>query len=256
VRPGKQEEILALANDLVRARADAILAIAPAGVGAAAKATTSIPIVAIDMESDPLAQKFAASLARPGGNITGMFLDFPEMAGKWIQLLKEAVPNLSRVAVLWDPSVGPYLLKGAEAAGASMRIGIHRLEAGSPADLPRAFESAAAQKAQALLVLSSPVFFSARTEIAERALKRRLPAIMPFPGFADAGGLMAYGPHLTSMFGQAAGFMAKILQGARPGELAIERPTRFEMVINLKTAKALGVAFPQSLRLRADRVIE
>jgi ABC-type uncharacterized transport system substrate-binding protein len=256
VRPGKSEEILAFANDLVRAKVDAILAIAPAGVSAAAKATTSIPIVAVDLESDPIAKRFAASLARPGGNITGLFLDFPELGGKWVQLLKEANPKLARVAVLWDPATGPTLLKGTEAAGSSMGVKLLRLEARSAAEFARAFESAAMQKAEALLALSSPVFASARKEIAELAVKHRLPAIMPFPNFADEGGLMAYGPHLTSMFRQAGGVMAKVLQGARPGEIPIERPTRFELAVNLKTAGVLGITIPQLLLVRADRVIE
>lgn len=256
VRPGKPEEIHALANDLVRAKVDAILAIAPPGVSAAAKATTSIPIVASDMESDPIARGYAANLARPGGNITGLFLDFPEMGGKWIQLLKEVVPKLTRAAVLWDPAIGPYLLKGVETAASSIRVQVLPLEARSPGDFAGAFQSAAKQKAEALLVLTSPVLYSARKEIAALALKHRLPAIMSFPGFADDGGLMAYGPNLLSMFRQDAAFMAKVLQGARPGEIPIERPTRFEMVINMKTAKALGTTIPQSLLVRADRVIE
>ncbi len=256
VRPGKPEEILALANDLVRVKVDAILAMAAPGVNAAAKATTSIPIVAVDLESDPIAQKLAVNLARPGGNVTGLFLDFPEMSGKWIQLLKEMVPKFTRAAVLWDPAIGPYMLRGAEAAGVSMRVQILRLEARRPTDFARAFELATTQKAEALLVLSSPVFFSAGKEIAALALKQRLPAIMPFPGFADVGGLMAYGPHLTSMFRQAGGVMAKLLQGAQARETPIERPTRFELAINLKTARTLGITVPQSLLVRADRVIE
>jgi len=255
-RAGTAEEIFALANDLVRAKVVAILAIAPAGVGAAAKATTSIPIVAVDLESDPIAMGFAASLARPGGNVTGLFLDFPELSGKWIQQLKEAVPKLARAAVLWDPATGPNMLKGAQAAASSMRVQLFQLEARRPADFEHAFESAAMQKAEALLALSSPVFNSARKEIAELAKKHRMPAMMPFSGFADDGGLMAYGPHLTSMFRQAGGVMAKVLQGVRPGEVPIERPTRFELIVNLKTAEALGIAIPRTVLLRADRVIE
>lgn len=256
VRPGKPEKMLVLANELVRAKVDAILAISPAGVSAAAKATMSIPIVAVDLESDPLAMGFARNLARPGGNITGLFLDFPELGGKWIQLLKEVVPNLTRTAVLRDPAIGPFLLKGAEAAGSSMRVQILPLEARSPADFAPAFQSAAKHKADALLALSSPVFASARKKIAELAANYRLPTIMPFPNFADAGGLMAFGPHLTSMFRQAGSVMVKVLQGARPAEIAIERPTRFEMVVNLKTAKTLGLKLPPSIAARADRVIE
>ena len=256
VRPGKPEEMLALANDLVRVKVDAILAISPAGVSAAAKATTSIPIVVTDLESDPIASGFAASLARPGRNITGVFLDFPEMGGKWMQLLKEAVPKLSRTAVLWEPATGPTVLKGVEAAASTMSVQLLRLEARGPADFAPAFLSAATQKAQALLVLGAPAFNSARKEIAALAVKHRLPAIMPFPPFADDGGLMAYGPHLPGLFRQAGGIMAKVLQGSKPGEIPIERPTRFEMAINLKTAKTLGLKIPQSLLLRADRVIE
>jgi len=256
VRPAKQEEMLILANELVRAKVDAILAISPLGVSAAAKATKSIPIVAVDLGSDPLIEKFAESLARPGRNVTGLFLDFPEMGGKWIQLLRDAVPNLTRVGVLWDPSIGAALLRGAEAAAAAMRVRVERLEARTPANLPSAFEAAATRKLEALLVLSTPVFASALNEIANRALKGHLPTIMLFPGFADAGGLMAYGPHLTSMFSQAAGCMAKVLRGAPPGEIAIERPSRFEMVINMKTAKALHLTIPQAILLHADRVIE
>ena len=256
VRAGKPEEILKLATELVDAKVDAILAIAPPGVIAAARATRSIPIVANDMESDPIAQKFASSLSRPGGNITGLFLDFPEIGGKWIQLMKEAVPKLTRFAVFWDPGIGPYLLRGVEAAAASLHVHVLGLEARGPEDFAAAFKSATKQKAEALLVLSSPALYSARKEIAALALQHRLPAIMPFPGFADDGGLMAYGPNLLSMFRQNAAFMAKVLRGARPSEIPIERPARFEFAINMKTAKALGVKVPQSLLIRADRVIE
>ena len=256
VRPGTSEELLALANDLVRAKVDAILASATPGVTAAAKATSTIPIVAVDLESDPIAQKLAASLARPGGNVTGMFLDFPELSGKWLELLKGAIPKLARAAVLWEPASGPYLLKGAEAAGASMGVQIFRHEVRSPAEFQRAFQSAVAQKVQAMLALSSPMISSARKQIADLALEHRLPTIMPFPRFADDGGLIAYGPHLTSMYRQAGSVMAKVLQGARPADIPIERPTHFELAINMKTAKALGVKFAPSVLVRADRVIE
>jgi len=256
VRPAGSEEMLAMAKELVQAKVDAIVAIATGGVTAAAKATRDLPIVAIDLETDPVGQKFAASLARPGGNITGVFLDFPELSGKWIQLLKEAMPALERVAVLSDAASGPYLLRGAQAAGAAMRMQMQQLEARGPAEFATAFEAAANQKSQALLVLSSPVFNSARKSIADLALKHQLPTVMPFPQFADDGGLMAYGPHLTDLFRQAAGIMAKILKGESPASIAIERPVRFEFVINLRTARALGLKIPHSLMVRADRVIE
>ena len=225
------------------------------GVGAAAKATASIPIVAVDLESDPIGQKFAASLARPGGNVTGVFLDFPELSGKWLQLLKEVMPKLERAAVLFDPAIGSYLLEGAEAGGAAMQVRIHRIPARGPADFPAAFEAAEHWKAQAVLALSSPVFNSARKQIAALAQKHRLPAVMPFPQFADDGGLMAYGPQLTSLFRQAAGIMAKVLLGSRPADISIERPTKFELVMNQRTARALGLHLPPSLLLRADRLV-
>ena len=173
VGTGTPAEILARANELVAAKVDAILAITLPGVSAAARATTSVPIVANDMESDPIAQKFAASLARPGGNITGLFLDFPEMGGKWLQLLQEAVPKLNRVAVLWDPGIGPNLFKAVAAAAASMHVQVIGLEARGPADVPGVFQAAAKQKAQALRVLSSAVLYSARKDIAALALQQR-----------------------------------------------------------------------------------
>jgi putative ABC transport system substrate-binding protein len=256
VRPGKPEEILKLATELVDAKVDAILAIAPPGVIAAARATRSIPIVANDMESDPIAQKFVTSLARPGGNVTGLFLDFPEMGGKWLQLLKEAQPRLSRIAVLRDPATGLSLLKSVEAAATSLRVHVFDVEARGPGELASAVQEAAKQKTEALLVLASPVIYSARKEIAALALQHRLPSIMIFPGFADDGGLMAYGPNLLSMFRQNAVFVAKVLRGTPPSEIPIERPARFEFTINNKTAKALGIKIPQAMLVRADRVIE
>lgn len=256
VRPGNAQEMLSLAEELVRVKVDALLAVAPAGVSAAAKATASIPIVAVDLESDPVAAGFAASLSRPQRNITGVFLDFPDLGAKWIELLKETVPNLARVGILWDPTTGPNLLKAAAAAASSLGLEAFRFEARAPADFESAFASATTQKTGALLALSSPVFNSARKRIADLALRHRLPALMPFPGFADDGGLIAHGPHLTTLFRQAGAVMAKILQGVRAGELPIERPARFELVVNLRTARALGVVPSPSALLRADRVIE
>ena len=256
VRPGSPEEILALAKELVHVKVDAIVAISAAGVAAAARATASIPIVANDNESDPVARGYAASLARPGRNITGQFLDFPEIGGKWIELLREVVPKLSRIAVLWDPVIGPYFVKEVAAAASSLRVQTVGLEARGLADLEGAFQAALKQGAQALLVLTSVALNTARKEIAALALKHRLPSMMSFSGFADAGGLMAYGPSLFNMFRQSAAYVAKILQGARPGELPIERPTRFDLIINKRTANSLGITIPQSLLLRAERLIE
>ena len=256
VRAGGPDELLALAGELVRLKVDVILAIAPAGVAATAKATTSVPIVALDLETDPVAAAFVAGLARPGGNITGVFLDFPELAGKWLELLKEAVPKVSRVAMLWDPATGPTQVRAAEAAARALRLQLQLLEARSASEYEAAFRSATKDRARALLVLSSPVFNSSRKQIAELAAKNRLPAIMPFPGFAEDGGLLAYGPHLLSLFRQAGAIVVKVLKGTPPGHIPVERPTRFALIVNLKTAKTLGLTIPQSILIRADEVIE
>lgn len=195
VRPGSPQEILALAEELVRLKVDVLVAIAPAALHAAAKTTTSIPIVAYDLETDPIAAGYVATLPSPGGNVTGIFLDFPELSGKWLQLLKEAVPKVSRVAMLWDPATGPAHVKAAEAAARALRLQLRPLEAWRSDDLEGASRAAARERVGAMLVLGSPVFFSARKQIADLALKHRLPAIMPFPAFAEGGGLMwATGP--------------------------------------------------------------
>jgi putative ABC transport system substrate-binding protein len=256
VRPGTADEMLALARELVRLNVDAILAVSPAAVRAAAQATQSIPIVAIDLESDPKASGFAASLARPGGNITGLFLDVPELSGKWIELLKAVVPNLARIAVLADRATGPYYRNELAAAARVLKIQTLSLDVHGQEDFAEAFRSAATQRVGALLVLPSPVLNSARKQIAELATKHRMAAIMPFAGFVKDGGLMAYGPDTATIYAQAGGIVAKVLQGTRPREMPIERPTRFELVINLRTAKVFGLTIPPSLLARADQVIE
>jgi len=256
VRAGTAEEISALAVELVRPRIDAIVAIGPAAVRAAAGATKSVPIVAVDLESDPLAERFVTGLARPGGNLTGLFLDFPELSGKWIELLREMVPRLSRIAVVWDPATPPNLLRGAEAAARTVRVEIFPVEARAPEELAPAFRSAVEKRAGGMLVLSSPLFYSSRAQIVAMAARHRVPTIMPFPEFAEDGGLMAYGPIVPSMYRQAGEVMVKVLRGGRPGDIPIERPSRFELLVNRKTATSLGLTVPPSVLLRADRVME
>jgi len=256
MRPGPSEAILALATELVQRPVDVIAAISPAAVAAAAKATRTIPIVAVDLETDPLATGLVASLARPGGNVTGLFLDFPELAGKWLELMREAVPSLSRVAVLWDPATGPAQMKAAEAAARTLRLPIQVLPARAAADLDAAVRAAVKERAGALIVLSSPVFNAARREVATLTARSRLPSIMAFPGYAEDGGLIGYGPHLRSMFEQAGRHVVRVLKGAAPRELPVERPTQFSLLINQATALALGVTIPPSLLARADEVIQ
>jgi putative ABC transport system substrate-binding protein len=256
VRAGRTEDMAVLAAELVRLRMDGILAVGPAAVQAAAGATKAIPIVAVDLESDPVATGFVTSLARPGKNVTGVFLDFPELSGKWIQLLRELVPKLARIAAIWDPSTPANLLRGAETAARTLRVELFPLEALTSEDFAPAFRSAADKRVDALMVLSSPVFYSARPQIVAGAARHRLPTIMPFPEFADHGGLIAYGPNVPAMFRQAGEVMVKVLRGTRPGDIPLELPARFELSVNRKTAASLGLTVPHSLLVRADRVVE
>lgn len=256
VRAGRTEDMSRLARELVRLGMDAIVAIGPAALQAAAGATSSTPIVAVDLESDPVASGFAASLGRPGRNVTGVFLDFPELGGKWIQLLREMVPKLSRIAVVWDPSTPPNLLRGAEAAARTLRVEVFALEALTAEDFAPVFRSAVEKRADAVMVLSSPTFYSARPQVVEAATRHRMPTSMPFPEFAVHGGLMAYGPDIPAMFRQAGDVMVRVLRGTRPGDIPMELPARFELVVNRRVAANLGLSVPPSLLARADRVIE
>jgi len=240
----------------VTRKCDVIVAAAPYAIKVALAATSTIPIVGIDLESDPVASGWVRSLNRPGGNLTGLFLDLPELGGKQIQLFKEAVPRLSRVAVLWDSTIGGVQFRATEAAGRGAGLVVQSLAIQRPRDFQDVFDRAARETAQGVIVLSSPLINEQRSHIAALALKRRLPTISLFTSFPDSGTLMAYGPNLQELYKRAPSYVDKILKGARPGELPIERPTRFEFVINLKTAKALGLTIPHSLVLRADRVIE
>ena len=256
VRPGTPAEVQALAEELVRLKVDAIVAISASGVTAAAKATTAVPIVAMDLESEPIAAGYVATLARPGGNITGVFLDFPALSGKWLELLKETIPRLTRVALLWDPATGPAQAKAAEAAARTLRLRLQLLEARTPGDFEGAFRAAAKERAGAVLALSSAVFNSSRKQLADLARRHRLPVMMPFPGFVEDGGLMAYGPDLRGMYRQAGAIAAKILGGVKPADLPVEPPARFHFAVNLKTAKALRLTIPPSILVRADQMIQ
>ena len=240
------EQLPQLARDLVTRKCDVIVAAAPYAIKAARAATSTIPIVGIDLESDPVASGWARSLNRPGGNLTGFFLDLPELGGKHVQLLKEAVARLSRVAVLWDSTIGEVQFRATEAAGRRAGLMVQSLAIQHPRDFPDAFDRALREASQGMIVLSSPLL----------ALKKHLPTISLFTTFPVSGTLMAYGPNLQELYKRASSYVDKILKGARSGELPIERPAKFELVINLKTAKALGLTIPPSLLARADQVIE
>jgi putative ABC transport system substrate-binding protein len=245
-----------MAGDLVARKVDAILVVSPTALRAARAATRTIPIVAIDLESDPTEAGFIASYARPGGNITGVFLDFADFSKKWLEALKEAIPKITSVAVFWDPAIGKTQIRSIEAAARVLDLKLVIMEMRGRADVEPAFKSAAEQGVSALLILSSP-FVSASTKLlADQALSHRLPAITLFPHFARDGGLMGYGPNFLGYFRHAGVMVAKILRGADPAETPIDRPAKYEFVLNLKTAAALGIVVPPAILLRADEVIE
>jgi putative ABC transport system substrate-binding protein len=250
------DRLFEFANEMVGLKCDVIMAAAPYAIDAAIRATTTIPIVGLDLESDPVANRWARSLARPGGNLTGIFLDLPELGGKQIELLKEAVPTLSRLAVLWDSTVGGVQFRATEAAARAAGVTLQSLPIRRPEDFKDAFDRAMSERVQGMVVLSSPLINGQRSQIVEWALKIRLPTISLFTVFPRSGGLMAYGPNLPDLYKHAATYVDRILKGAKVGELPIERPARFELVINLKTAKTLGLDVPWFLQQRADEVIE
>ncbi len=230
-----------MAADLVGRKVDLISAISPAAIRAAQAATRTIPIVAGDLESDPVASGFVASNARPGGNITGTFLDFPDFSKKWLEALKEAVPQVSTVGVFWDSATGPTQLKAVETAAETLGVKLAVLEVRGRADVEPAFQSITRQGTDALLMLPSPVVGGNTKLLAGLAVTHRLPAVTLFPDFARDGGLMAYGPNLMAYFRQQGVMAGKILHGVKPADLPVETPTKFEFVLNLKTARLLGL---------------
>jgi putative ABC transport system substrate-binding protein len=245
-----------LANELVNLKCNVIVAASRYAFEAAMRATSTIPIVGIDLESDPVASGWVKSLARPGGNFTGLFLDLPELCGKEIELLKESMPTLSHVGVLWDAIIGEVQFRATQTAPAA-GVTLHSLPIQNPQDFNAAFDRASREHLiQGVVVLSSPLILEQRSQIAEWALKARLPTISLFTLFPRSGGLMGYGPSLPDMYKRAALYVDRVLKGTKVAELPIERPTRFELVINLKTARALDLDVPPTLVARADEVIE
>ena len=253
--PKTEADVVNLARMLVRDKVDVIHASAYTAIHAAQQATKTIPIVAHDYETDPVAAGFVATLAKPGGNITGMFLDLPEISGKLLELLKTLLPGLRRIAVFWDPLTGKAQTIAVERAAKALDIEISVLEARA-GRLEQAVRAAESRKAGALLLLGSPVLSAEFTKIAEATLAARLPTIALLPAFARSGGLMAYGPDAPDQYRQEGRMIAKILKGTKPADLPVERPTKFYFLINLKTARAFGLAIPPSLLLRADQIIE
>ena len=242
--------------ELVQRKVDIIFASGPAAISAARDATSVAPIVAMDLETDPVEAGWVKSLARPGGNLTGLFLNLPGLAGKWLELLKAAAPGIRRVGVLWDSTTGSAQLTAAKAAAPAFALELQIMEVRGDEEIDAALTAGVGAGARALLMLSSPAISNRQKKIADFALRNRLPAISAFRIFAEAGGLLAYGPNVNDMRRRAASYVDKILKGAKLGDLPIEQPTKFEMVINLSTAKALRLTIPQSLLVRADEVIQ
>jgi putative ABC transport system substrate-binding protein len=250
------EKLPLLALDLVQQNVQAICAVSPPAVRAARDATQSVPIVAMDLESDPVASGWASSLAHPGGNITGIFLDLPGFNAKSLQLLREAVPALTKVAVFWHPVSGNLQLEAVRNAALALGVAMEMFEVSRPSDFEPAFQAAAKSQSAGVLMLSSPLFGGNPQLLADLALQNRLPAINIFPDFAQKGGLIGYGPELQNLFMQAGVLVRKVLQGTAIADLPVERPTRFKLVANLVTARALGLTVPTSVLLSADEVIE
>ncbi len=253
----KEERLPELAAELVRLKVEVIVAAAAPAIEAAKRATTTIPIV-MATAADPVGSGLVASLARPGGNVTGLSALSTDLAGKRLHLARELVPKASRVAVLayHGASATRPFLEEMRTAAQQMEVLLVVQEVQAADDLPGAFAAMQRERAQALVVQISPFSADNAKRILELAGQYRLPAMYDVRSFVDAGGLVSYGPSLPEMFRRAAFYVARILKGAKPADLPIEQPTKFEMVINLKTAKALGLSIPQSLLVRADQVIE
>jgi len=255
---GKLERMPALAAELAQLKVDVIVAVSSPSVLAAKQATRTIPIV-MPLSSDPVGDGLVASLARPGGNITGLSLMTPESAPKRLQLLKEVFPKLAHpVAVLWNPDYVGMRARFRQTRGAAPAVGlaVRSVEIRDSGELERALATLDRDRPDALLLLADPLTVSQRLRIVEFATEERLPAVYEQSVFVDAGGLMSYGPDVDDLVRSAATYVDRILKGAKPADLPIEQPDRFELVINLRSAKALGITFPQSILVRADRIIE
>src|SRR5215510_4006633 len=254
---GKLDRLPALAAELVHQKVDVIVTSSAPGAVAARNATSTIPVVFVTA-GDPVDMGLVTSLARPGGNITGLTTHAPELSGKRLELLKEVVPRITRVAVLWNPSNPGFsdMLKEMQAASQAHALQLQSLEVRSLEDFEGAFESITKGDSHAVIVVSDPFLNTHNRLILDLAVKHRLPAMYGGPEVVDAGGLMSYGPGFSDQYRRAATYVDKILRGMKPAELPVERPMKFELVINLKTAKQIGLTIPPNVLYRADRVIK
>jgi len=254
---GQESRLPQLAAELVHLKVDIIVTSITPDTLVAKNATTTIPIVMASV-ADPVGSRFVDSLARPGGNITGLTNIAPELSGKWLELLKETVPNLSRVAMLWNPDgpISAIAWKESQVPARALGLQLYSMEARSANDFDQAFEKAAKAGVGALAIGPNAEVSRNLKRVADLAIKRRLPSIYGLVEFVEFGGLMAYGPDRSDLFRRAAAYVDKILKGRKPAELPVERPTKFEMLINLKTAKQIGLTVPASVLLRADKVMK
>jgi len=254
---GSPVKLGGMAAELVRMPVDVIVTESVLAAEAAKRATGTIPIVTA-VHGDPVGAGLVSTLTRPGGNVTGLSLLAPELSGKRLQLLKEVLPRATRVAAIWNTTnvAAPRYLTETRAAAQSLGLNVESVEVRNPSDLDAAFDSVVAGRPSAFITLPDGMLLANRTRIVEFAIRSRLPALFPDSEFATAGGLMAYGPSLASNFRRAASYVDRILKGARPAELPVEQPNKFDLVINLKTAKALDLTIPPSLLARADQIIE
>lgn len=253
---GKPETLAQMAQELVQLRVAMLVVTARPSIEAARAATRELPIVANDLESDPVASGYVESLAHPGGNLTGAFLDAPSLCGKWLQQILDVVPGAKRIAVLWDTTTGNYQFNAIKAAAEARSIDIVVMEFRDDAGLESALDLGLKRDPQAAMLLGSPLIRQGGPRIAEILARRRIPGISQFRTFPDGGGLMSYGPDLLHLYRSIGPYVARILRGARPADLPIQRPTKFEFVVNLKAAKALELTVPPSLLTYVDDVIE
>ncbi len=253
---GNYDRLPQLAADLVQRKVEVIVVESTVATQAATRATSTIPIV-MAVVADPVGSGLVASLARPGGNVTGLSMMITDISAKRLQLLKETDPRLARVAVLWNPETpySPKVIAELKAAAPSLSMELSFVEVRMAEEFGPAFSAVSRAHAQVLYVIDDPFFFAQRITLLKLASKARLPSIYGGRHFVDAGGLMSYGANFGDLFRRSAGYVDKIFKGAKPGDLPIEQPTTFELVVNLKTAKALGITIPQSILLRADEVI-
>lgn len=251
---GNPPQFAESAADLVRLNVEVIYANNAPATRAAYTATRTIPIIGLDFTNDPVAAGYAESYGRPGRNLTGVFLDAPEFASKWLELLRAVVPGLSRAAVLWDPSPGATHLSAVQAAAKALNIQLQVIEVRNLDGIDKAF-SAFRPRTQALIILPSPMTWAQSPRLAELSMKHRVPAVSMADLFAQTGGTLSYGPDPVVANERCAVLMAQVLSGTKPGDLPVERPTKFKLVVNLKTAKALGLTVPSSVLVSADEVI-